>query len=212
MSFVVGVLAGLPIAALEVAMRHLRVQVGPFALNDASLAVPFVLVPLALFWGWTWASERWAKRAVPRLILYTVGFYLALTFVGPLDMLIFWPTIDVPLLASHAGELAAATLIFALPAILAAILFWTYGSGRVPMNWFTLAVGYLVGPAVAMVSPLVAIGTVAGTAAGHAWRVPSSRGTIALLVIALMLAISFGLPFALAAAGLAPSPIRPLLP
>lgn len=212
MSLVTGVLAGLPIAILEVAVKHLRVVLGPFRLDEVALAVPFVLVPVGLFWGWTWASDRWAKRATSRLVLYTVGLYVGLSLVGPLDMAIFWPQADLSRLAAQAGDLATLTLVFALPATLAAILFWAFGSGRLPTNTLTLAIGYLIAPALALVAPLVAMGTVAGTAAGHAWRAPTSRTAIALLVIAIMLVIAFGLPFGLAAAGLASSPVQALLP
>ena len=212
MSLVIGVLAGLPIAMLEVATKHLRVGIGPFALDRAALAVPFVLVPVGLFWGWTWASERWAKRATPPLILYTAGFYLALSLVGPLDMAVFWPQIDVALLVAEIPGLAVLTVVFALPAFLAAILFWAFGSGRLPTNALTLTIGYLIGPAVALLAPALAIGTVAGTAAGHAWRAPNSRNAIAFFVIVLMLLIAFALPYGLAAAGLATTPVRPLLP
>lgn len=197
---------------LEVAARHLRVSVGSFAVNESAVVVPFVLVPLALYWGWTWASERWAGRARLRLVLYTLGLYAAITLVGPLDVLVFAPAIEVPALVVATSDVAMTTLLFAMPATIAAVFYWAWRSERIPMNPLTLAFGYLIGPSLALLSPLVAVGTVAGTATGHAWRAPNARTPIAVLVLVLMAGVAFGVPYVLAAAGIIPSPAQPLLP
>lgn len=212
MSALSGLLGGTAIAILEVVAKHLRVGVGSYTVSGSAAAVPFVLVPLALFWGWTWASERWAGRARLRLILYTLGLYVGLALVGPLDALVFAPELEWSAFVAATSEVGTRTLLFAMPAAIAAIFYWAFRSKRLPTNRVTLALGYLIGPSLALLMPIVAVGTVAGTATGHAWQSPSARTPIAMLVVLLMLGVAFGAPYLLAAAGVVPTPAHPLLP
>jgi hypothetical protein len=214
-SLIAGVFAGLAIAVLEVTAKHGRIEMprAVLSLSDSAPAVPFVLVPLALFWGWTWAAERWAGRNLPRLALFTLGFYAALALTTPVDLLVA-SSYDVERVTSSLLadplSLFSGLEVFVLPAFIAAPLYWLFGSGRLPMNRFTLGVAYVVGPSLALLSPVATMGTVAGTAAGHAWRSPRRRNTIALLVIVLLLAVAFGLPYLLVQFGVAVPPARPM--
>lgn len=211
MSLIAGVFTGVTIAALELVAEHLRFAVGPFALSDSAPAVPFVLVPLALFWGWTWAAERWAGRSIPRLVLFTTGLYVPVALVGVIDGYVFGPA-ELVAFAATVPDLLIRRLVLVAPVTIAAALYWLFATKRLPMNALTLAVGYLAGSALALFSPLVAMGTVAGTAAGHAWLSPNARTTIAFFVLALLLAAAFGLPYLLMQAGLAAPPMHPLHP
>src|SRR2546426_225505 len=69
-----------------------------------------------------------------------------------------------------------------------------------------LAIGYLIGLALLFFSPypMVTMGTVAGTAAGHAWTSPGAKTFIAILVIILMAIAVFGVPYVLSGAPLLP--------
>jgi hypothetical protein len=210
-SLIAGVLTGLLIAALELVAEHVRFAVGPFTLSDSAPAVPFVLVPLALFWGWTWAAERWAGRSVLRLVLFTVGLYVPVASVGVINSFVFGPA-DLSAFAAAVPDLLVRRLVLVAPVTIAAALYWLFGTRRLPMNLLTLTIGYLAGSALAVFSPLAAMGTVAGTAAGHAWLSPNARTTIAFFVLVLLVAASFGIPYLLVAAGLSTAPMQPLHP
>jgi hypothetical protein len=210
-SLIAGVLTGLLIAALELVAEHVRFAVGPFTLSDSAPAVPFVLVPLALFWGWTWAAERWAGRSVLRLVLFTVGLYVPVASVGVINAFVFGPS-ELSAFAATVPDLLVRRLVLVAPVTIAAALYWLFGTRRLPMNVLTLTIGYLAGSALAVFSPLAAMGTVAGTAAGHAWLSPNARTTIAFFVLVLLVAASFGIPYLLMAAGLSTAPMHPLHP
>src|SRR5881628_4230359 len=47
--------------------------------------------PLAIAWGWTWVSDRWAGRSGPRLLLYTLGLLVASALAFPLDYALYAP-------------------------------------------------------------------------------------------------------------------------
>lgn len=216
MSLIAGLLSGAAIAVIEVVARYARLETPRITLsfNDSSLVVPFVLIPVALLLGWTWAAERWAGRSMPRLLLFTGGLYAALGLAVPLDALAatsFDLTAVASELATSAAPLLTQLFIFALPVVIAAPLYWLFGSGRLPTNRFTLGVGYVLGPSLALLSPVATMGAVAGTAAAHAWRSPNARHAIALLAVGLLLAVAFGIPFVLAQMGVAIPTTRPLL-
>ena len=211
-----GLVAGGAIVVLEVGARHARLDMprATLTLSDTPLVVPFVLVPLALFWGWTWAADRWAGRSLPRLALFTIGLYGALALPTPLDALV-----------SHGYDVSATTVAlegsgatvlrelgtFALPAAIAAPLYWLFGSGRLPTNRLTLGIAYVIGPSLALISPIATMGAVAGTAAGHAWHSPNARSAIAVLVAVLLVLVAVGLPYLFAQLGIAAPPARSLL-
>jgi len=69
---------------------------------------------------------------------------------------------------------ARLAILFPIVAI-AAILYWLFGSGKLPVGLPTLAFGYLIGLPLGLLFPPAAMGAVAGTAAGHAWREPGAR-------------------------------------
>jgi len=198
----VGLIAGLVIAGLYVAAGHMRIDTEQFKLSGnptLALATASVLVPLAILWGWTWVSDRWSGRSGPRLALYTLGLVIATAAAFPLDTIAsgpeanrftFDPALSVP---------AVDGVLFVLPAVaIAAILYWAFGSGKVPLGLPTLAIGYLAGLPLGLLFPPAAIGTVAGTAAGHAWREPGARTLIVILVIFVMLVAAVELPLAAA--------------
>ena len=202
MSFVRGLTFGCVIAGLYLVAGHVQVENNRFSFTGNSvlaLAVAAVLVPLAIVWGWTWVSDRWSGRSGPRLLLFTLGLVIGTAAAFPVDHLAF-PT------AASSGEsagvlpiLAIDGILFIVPAVaVAAILYWAFGSGRVPLMLPTLAIGYLASLPVALLFPPAAMGLVAGTAAGHAWRAPGARTLITMLVIFIMLIATFELPMAAA--------------
>jgi len=90
-------------------------------------------------------------------------------------------------------------VLWVLPVVaIAGILYWLFGSGKLPVAGPMLAIAYLVGLPLGLFFPPAAMGAVAGTAAGHAWREPGARTLIAVLVIFLMLVAAVELPLAAA--------------
>ena len=102
--------------------------------------------------------------------------------------------------------MATGTIFVLVPAIIAAVIYLPLKSGRIPTNAIVLAIGYLIGLALLFFYPypMVTMGTVAGTAAGHAWTSPGAKTFIAILVIILMAIAVFGVPYVLSGAPLLP--------
>jgi hypothetical protein len=199
-SFVRGIAWGIVIGALQLAAGHAAFA---YERNGESLsfqgnaafatAVPVILLPLAIAWGWTWVSDRWSGRSGPRLLLFTLGLVIASAMAFPLDYALFDP----------AGATNTLVLIdrvllgvqFVTPVVgLASILYWAFASQRVRASFGTLAIGYVGGLFLALVLPTLTMGAVAGTAAGHSWQKPRARGMISFLAVLVLLVGVFELP------------------
>ena len=198
MSFAAGLIWGLAIAAIEVGSEHYGPSFGRFSLKgNGAFAVPTILVPLAIFWGWSWIANRWSGRSLPPTVLYTAGLYLGTGFVSPADALLFPQSEQSTLVGSIPGLLLSGA-IFVLPAaVLAGIIYWLLRSERFPASPLVLTILYLIGLPLGAIIPMIPMGTVAGTATGHAWRRAGGRTGIGLLVIALMVIAGFAVPFLL---------------
>ena len=196
MSLLRGLVAGLLIAALQIAAGHASLEYQRVSFHGNSLlatAVPVFLLPLAIARGWTWVSDRWSGRSGPRLLLFTVGLVLASASAFPLEYLLFPPAGDVEMLAL--ADVTLLGMLFVLPVVaLAAALYWAFASNKVSASFGTLALGYLGGALLALVLPTLTMGAVAGTAAGNSWQHPGSRGRIALLLLLLIFVGVFELP------------------
>lgn len=204
MSFISGLIVGGIIAALQLFAGHAQLEYRTlsFTGNGAlALAVPSVLVPLAILWGWTWVSDRWSGRSGPPLLLFTLGLVVTSAAAFPIEYAVFPPSGSAFFIGTLA-DLIVVGVLYILPVVaLAAVLYWAFGSGRVSVRLSTLALAYLVALPLALLLPTLTMGTVAGTAAGHAWRSPGARASVALLVIMLMLVATFELPLAASAVG-----------
>ena len=191
-----GLIAGLLIAGLQIAAGHGSVEYKTLSLHGNSLfatAVPVFLLPLAIAWGWTWVSDRWAGRSGPRLLVFTVGLVVGAASAFPLDYAFFRPVGEFDALAL--ADVALLGMLFVLPVVaFAAVLYWAFASGKVSASFGTLAIGYLGGAVLALLLPTLTMGAVAGTAAGNSWQHPNSRGRIAFLVLLLMFVGVFELP------------------
>jgi len=212
-SLIAGLIAGLLIAGVYVLAGHFRIQTEQFTVSGngtLALATASVLVPLAILWGWTWVSDRWSGRSGPRLLLFNLGLVLATGAAFPLDSIVrasaptgfvFDPSVSI---------VAVDGVLWVLPIVaIAAILYWLFGSGKLPVALPTLAFGYLIGLPLGLLFPPAAMGAVAGTAAGHAWREPGARTLIVILVVFVMLVAAVELPLAAATVD---GPLLPGLP
>jgi hypothetical protein len=201
-SFIAGLIAGLVVAALYLVAGHLRIETAQFSVSGNStlaLATASVLVPLAILWGWTWASDRWSGRSGPRLMLFTLGLVLTTAAAFPLDSVIAASAPDRIVFDPRVSIDVVDGVLWIVPIVaIAAILYWLFGSGRLPVGLRTLLIGYLIALPLGVLFPPAAMGAVAGTAAGHAWREPGARTLIVVLVIVTMLVAAVELPLAIA--------------
>ena len=202
MSLLAGLVVGVLIAAIYLLAGHFRIATPEFTVagnGTLALAAASVLVPLAILWGWTWASDRWSGRSGPRLALYTVGLALTTAAAFPLDSILSASAPDRIVFDPSVSIVAVDGVLWIVPVVaIAAILYWLFGSGKLPVGLPTLALGYLIGLPLGLFFPPAAMGAVAGTAAGHAWREPGARTLIVVLVIFIMLIAAVELPLAAA--------------
>ena len=202
MSLLVGLVAGVLIAAIYLLAGHFRIETPQFTISGngtLALATASVLVPLAILWGWTWVSDRWSGRSGPRLLLFTLGLALTTAAAFPLDSILSASAPDRIVFDPSVSIVAVDGVLWIVPVVaIAAILYWLFGSGKLPVGLPTLALGYLIGLPLGLFFPPAAMGAVAGTAAGHAWREPGARALIVVLVIVIMLIAAVELPLAAA--------------
>lgn len=213
MSLLAGLIAGVLIAAIYLLAGHFRIQTEQFTVAGnptLALATASVLVPLAILWGWTWVSDRWSGRSGPRLAFFTLGLALATAAAFPLDSIVSASAPDRIVFDPSVSIVAVDGILWIVPIVaIAAILYWLFGSGKLPVALPTLALGYLIGLPLGLLFPPAAMGAVAGTAAGHAWREPGARALIVVLVVFTMLVAAVELPLAAATVD---GPLLPMLP
>ena len=202
MSLLAGLVAGVIIAAIYLLAGHFHIETPQLTISGngtLALATASVLVPLAILWGWTWVSDRWSGRSGPRLLLFTLGLALATAAAFPLDSILSASAPDRIVFDPSVSIVAVDGVLWIVPVVaIAAILYWLFGSGKLPVGLPTLALGYLIGLPLGLFFPPAAMGAVAGTAAGHAWREPGARALIVVLVIFIMLIAAVELPLAAA--------------
>lgn len=202
MSLLAGLIFGLIIAAVYLLAGHFRIETPQITIagnSTLALATASVLVPLAILWGWTWVSDRWSGRSGPRLALYTIGLAITTAAAFPLDSILSASAPDRIVFDPSVSIVAVDGVLWIVPVVaIAAILYWLFGSGKLPVALPTLAFGYLIGLPLGLFFPPAAMGAVAGTAAGHAWREPGARLLIVVLVIFIMLIAAVELPLAAA--------------
>lgn len=202
MSLLAGLIFGLIIAAIYLLAGHFRIETPQITIagnSTLALATASVLVPLAILWGWTWVSDRWSGRSGPRLALYTIGLAITTAAAFPLDSILSASAPDRIVFDPSVSIVAVDGVLWIVPVVaIAAILYWLFGSGKLPVALPTLAFGYLIGLPLGLFFPPAAMGAVAGTAAGHAWREPGARLLIVVLVIFIMLIAAVELPLAAA--------------
>jgi hypothetical protein len=160
-----------------------------------------VLVPLAIFWGWSWIANAYAGRSVLPIAVYTLALLLGVSAVGPADAF-FFPQNSAGLGVNDLlGGLFQGCLFVGFVAIVAAPIYWVLRS-RIGQSRILIWLLYLVSLAIAALVPglgaIAAGGVVAGVASGHSWQRQGGRTFIGIVVLVIMLIAVFVIPYVLA--------------
>ena len=204
MAFLAGLIWGLLIAAATVALEHYGPSSDPLHISlsgNGAIAAPVVLVPLAVFWGWSWIANAYAGRSVVPIVTYTLALLLGVSAIGPADALLFPPNSAGLGVNDFLGGLFQGCLFVGFVAVVAAPIYWVLRS-RIGQSRVLIWLLYLVSLAIAAFVPglgaIAAGGVVAGVASGHAWPRQGGRTVIAIVVIVIMLIAVFVIPYVLA--------------
>jgi hypothetical protein len=204
MSFLAGLVWGVIIAAATVALEHYGPSSEPLGMSlrgNGAIAIPVLLVPLAIFWGWSWLANAYSGRSALPIAAYTLALFLGVSLIGPADAY-FFPQNDAGLGVNDLlGGLFQGALFVGFVAIIAAPIYWVLRS-RIGQSRILIWLLYLVSLAIAAFVPgfgtIVAGGVVAGVASGHAWQRQGGRTFIAIVVIVIMAIAVFVIPYVLA--------------
>ncbi len=204
MGILAGLIWGLLIAAATVALEHYGPSSEPLHISlsgNGAIAAPVLVVPLAIFWGWSWIANAYAGRSVVPIAVYTLALLLGVSAIGPADAYLF-PQGGAALSVNDLlGGLFQGILFVGFVAVVAAPIYWVLRS-RIGQSRILIWLLYLVSLAIAAFvqgfGTIVAGGVVAGVASGHAWQRQGGRTFIAIVVIVIMLLAVFAIPYVLA--------------
>jgi hypothetical protein len=204
MSFLAGLIWGVVIAAATIAAEHYGPSSEPLGISlrgNGAIAIPVMLVPLAIFWGWSWIANAYAGRSVVPIAGYTLALFLGVSLIGPADAYFFPQNAAELSVNDFLGGLFQGTLFVGFVAIVAAPIYWVLRS-RIGQSRILIWLLYLVSLAIAAFVPglgaIAAGGVVAGVASGHAWQRQGGRTFLAIIVIVLMAIAVFVVPYVLA--------------
>lgn len=182
-----GFLAGAIIAVLTVLAEHYGPTFGRYALlGNGALIVPALLVPYAIFLGWTWARRR-GGRAL-ELAIFVVGLHFGIGVISVLDALVFPSGPDITIADAAPGFLFTGALFVLPTALLAAAAYAvarrTTGLAFIAVSVIALALGaFLAGLFGA------GLGLITGVAVALAERDPARTGMIGAAVFVAILIV-----------------------
>ena len=204
MGFLAGLIWGLLIAAATVALEHYGPSSEPLHVSlsgNGAIAAPIVLVPLAIFWGWSSIANAYAGRSVVPIAAYTLALLLGVSAIGPVDAYFFPQNAAALDVNDFLGGLFQGILFVGFVAVVAAPIYWVLrsriGQSRV-LIWLLYLVSLAIAAFVQGFGTIVAGGVVAGVASGHAWQRQGGRTFIGIIVIVIMALAVFGIPYVVA--------------
>jgi len=204
MGLLAGLIWGLVIAAITVALEHYGPSSEPLHVSlsgNGAIAAPVVLVPLAIFWGWSSIANAYAGRSVVPIAGYTLALLLGVSAIGPADAFFFPQNAAQISVNDLLGGLFQGILFVGFVALVAAPIYWVLrsriGHSRI-LIWLLYLVSLAIAAFVQGFGTIVAGGVVAGVASGHAWQRQGGRTFIAIVVIVIMLLAVFAIPYVLA--------------
>jgi hypothetical protein len=200
MVLIAGLIWGIVIAAATVALEHYGPSSDSLHLSlsgNGAIAAPEILVPLAIFWGWSWIANAYAGRSIAPIAAYTLGLFLGVSLIGPVDAYFFPQGTASFGISDFVGGLLQGSLFVGFVAIVAAPIYWILRS-RIGRSQILIWLLYLVSLAIAVVplfGTIVTGGLVAGVSNGHAWQRQGGRTFIGIIVIVIMALAVFGIPY-----------------
>lgn len=204
MGFLAGLIWGVLIAAATVALEHYGPSSEPLGISlrgNGAIAAPVMLVPLAIFWGWSWIANAYAGRSIVPIAAYTLALFLGVSLLGPADAFFFPQNAAGLTVNDFLAGLFQGSLFVGFVAVIAAPIYWVLRS-RIGTSRILIWLLYLVSIAIAAFVPsfgtIVAGGLVAGVASGHAWQRQGGRTLIATIVVVVMAIAVFVIPYVLA--------------
>jgi hypothetical protein len=204
MGFLAGLIWGLLIAAATVALEHYGPSSDPLHISlsgNGAIAAPAILVPLAIFWGWSWIANAYAGRSVIPIASFTLALLLGVSVIGPADAFFFPQNGAALSINDLIGGLLQGCLFVGFVAVIAAPIYWVLRS-RIGQSRILIWLLYVVSLAIAAFVPgfgtIVAGGVVAGVACGHAWQRQGGRTFVGIIVIVVMVLAVFVIPYVLA--------------
>jgi hypothetical protein len=204
MGFLAGLIWGLLIAAATVALEHYGPSSDPLHISlsgNGAIAAPVILVPLAIFWGWSWLANAYSGRSALPIAAYTLALLLGVSTIGPADAF-FFPQTSAPIGVNDLlAGLFQGILFVGFVAVVAAPIYWVLrsriGQSRI-LIWLLYLVSLAIAAFVAGFGTIVAGGVVSGVASGHAWQRQGGRTFIGIVVILVMAIAVFAIPYVLA--------------
>lgn len=188
---IAGFLAGGAIAVVTVLAEHSGVAVGQYALSgNGAIIVPALLVPWAVYWGWTGLLAR--KDRALEMALFVLGLHFGIGVTTVLDALFFSQQAGLTIADALPGFALSGT-IFVIPgALLAALTYWLFTT-RVPLtSWTVFGAGFLA--AVLVVAFWVGLGILTGMCVAAASRQPTRRIAIGFALLVLLVVLG-NLPY-----------------
>ena len=120
---VAGFAAGTSIAIVTVLTEHYGPTFGKYALfGNGALIVPALLVPFAIFVGWTWVRRR--RGLALEMAVFVIGLHFGIGVISLLDALLYPSSPDITIRDALPGFLLTGTLFVIPAALLAAGAYW----------------------------------------------------------------------------------------
>lgn len=184
-----GFAAGAAISLLTFAAEHSPPTGGYTLSGNGALVVLALLVPWAVYWGWTWIIAR--RGEALEMALFILGLELGTGGWALLDAAFF------PQQQLDAGQVLQSFMlsgsIFVVPVALVAALTYRLFSGRVPINaWTLFAAGFVAALLVAFY--WLGLGILVGMCVAAAKRDMPRRVPIGIALLVLLVVIG-NLPF-----------------
>ena len=192
LAVVTGYLAGTLISVAAVLLEHSTIGFGEYVLyGNGALVVPAIVVPWALYWGWTWLLGRGGEAL--EMALFVAGLYFGIGMIAVLDTVLFPQQPGLGIVDALPGFLLTGTIYVIPTSLLAAAAYWLFASGRLVLGAATLFVAAFVA-ALLVIVYWIGLGILAGLTVDVARREPRRRVAVGVALFVLLVFVA-NLPY-----------------